>query len=49
MLAGDFNGCSTFPATIRDPNGGNFAGRQIPLSRFSPQALRYHQIPSENR
>ena len=39
MLAGDFNQCSTFPAAIRDPNGGNFVGRQIPVSRFSPQAL----------
>jgi hypothetical protein len=39
MLAGDFSGCSTFPATIKDPNGGIFPGKQIPTNRFSPQAL----------
>jgi hypothetical protein len=39
MLAGDFSGCSRFPATIRDPNGGTFANKQIDPSRFSPQAL----------
>jgi len=39
MLAGDFSGCSTFPATLKDPNGGTFAGRQIPTSRFSAPAL----------
>jgi hypothetical protein len=39
MLAGDFSGCSTFPATIKDPNGGTFPGKQIPVGRFSQQAL----------
>ena len=39
MLAGDFSGCSTFGATIRDPNGGIFPGKQIPTTRFSAPAL----------
>jgi hypothetical protein len=39
MLTGDFNGCSTFPATIKDPNGGIFPGKLIPTGRFSQQAL----------
>jgi hypothetical protein len=40
MLSGDFSGCRTFPANIVDPSTGNpFAGKQIPVSRFSPQAL----------
>ncbi|MBV9401587.1 MAG: TonB-dependent receptor [Bryobacterales bacterium] len=39
MLTGDFSGCSTFPATIKDPLGGVFANKQIPVNRFSPQAL----------
>ena len=39
MLFGDFSGCPTFPATIRDPDGGTFPNKQIPVSRFSQQAL----------
>jgi hypothetical protein len=39
MLSGDFSGCSTFPATIKDPLGGTFAGKQIPKARFSDQSL----------
>jgi len=39
MLSGDFSGCSTFPATIKDPLGGTFPGKQIPISRFSQQSL----------
>jgi hypothetical protein len=49
MLAGDFNGCATFPATIRDPNGGTFPGRRIPVSRFSQPALNITQfLPPSN-
>jgi hypothetical protein len=39
MLAGNFSACPTFPATIKDPNGGIFPGKQIPVSRFSQQSL----------
>ena len=40
MLAGDFSGCSTFPANLIDPSTGQpFPGRQIPITRFSPQSL----------
>jgi hypothetical protein len=39
MLAGDFSGCSDFKDDIKDPNGGIFPGKQMPLSRFSQQAL----------
>jgi hypothetical protein len=39
MLAGDFSGCPDF-GIIRDPAGGTFVGSQIPVSRFSPQALK---------
>ncbi len=39
MLAGDFSACPTYPATLKDPTGGTFPGKQIPVSRFSPQAL----------
>src|SRR5215472_10979706 len=39
MLGGDFSACPTFPATIKDPNGGTFANKQIPTSRFSSPAL----------
>jgi hypothetical protein len=39
MLAGDFSGCSTFPATIKDPLGGVFPNKQIPVSRFSQPSL----------
>ena len=39
MLAGDFNGCTTFPATLKDPLGGTFPGKLIPVTRFSPQSL----------
>lgn len=47
MLAGDFSGCSTFPATIKDPNGGIFPGKQIPISRFSQPALAIaKQLPA---
>ena len=49
MLKGDFSGCSTFPATIRDPNGGVFANKQIPVTRFSPQALAIVKLlPTSN-
>jgi hypothetical protein len=41
MLQGDFSGCGTFPANIIDfTTGAPFAGKQIPTSRFSPQALK---------
>jgi len=47
MLAGDFSGCSTFPATITDPNGGTFPGKRIPTTRFSQQALAIvKQLPT---
>jgi hypothetical protein len=39
MLRGDFSGCPTFPATIRDPLGGTFPNKQIPVSRFSQPSL----------
>ncbi|HEY2843042.1 MAG TPA: TonB-dependent receptor [Bryobacteraceae bacterium] len=39
MLAGDFSACPTFPATLKDPNGGTFANKFIPVTRFSQQAL----------
>jgi len=39
MLAGDFSACPTYPATIKDPNGGTFPGKQIPVTRFSQQSL----------
>jgi len=47
MLAGDFSGCSTFPSTITDPNGGTFPGKRIPTTRFSQQALAIvKQLPT---
>lgn len=40
MLSGDFSQCGNFPATIRDPQANApFPGKQIPVTRFSPQAL----------
>jgi hypothetical protein len=40
MLRGDFSGCSTYPATIRDPlSNAPFANKQIPVSRFNTPAL----------
>jgi hypothetical protein len=49
MLAGDFSGCPTFPATIRDPNGGTFTGKQIPVTRFSQQSLNIVKLlPKSN-
>ena len=39
MLAGDFSGCPSYPATLKDPLGGTFPGKQIPITRFSPQSL----------
>jgi hypothetical protein len=43
MLAGNFNGCPTFPATLKDftdPTGkATFPNKQIPSSLISPQAL----------
>lgn len=39
MLAGDFSGCPNFPATIKDPQGGTFAGKLIPVTRFSQPSL----------
>ena len=50
MLRGDFSGCSTFPATIRDPLSGNpFANKQIPVSRFSAPSLALAKfLPASN-
>src|SRR5579871_2979140 len=49
MLAGDFSACQTFPATIRDPNGGNFTGKQIDPTRFSKPALAIAKLlPQSN-
>jgi hypothetical protein len=40
MLAGDFSGCSTYPANIIDPSTGTaFANKFIDPSRFNAQAL----------
>ena len=40
MLLGDFSGCSTVPANLIDPSTGQaFPGKQIPLTRLSPQSL----------
>ncbi len=45
MLAGDFSGCSTFPANIIDPSTGQaFPGKKIPVTRFSPQALNIAKL-----
>jgi hypothetical protein len=49
MLAGDFNGCPTFPTAIKDPNGGNFTNKQIDPKRFSPQSLAIVKLlPTSN-
>ena len=49
MLAGDFSGCPSYPATIKDPNGGTFPGKQIPVTRFSQQALNIVKLlPKSN-
>ena len=49
MLAGDFSACPTFPATIRDPNGGTFSNKQIPTTRFSAPALAIvKMLPKSN-
>jgi Carboxypeptidase regulatory-like domain len=40
MLAGDFSGCRTFPASIVDPTTGRpFPNKQVDPTRFSPQSL----------
>ncbi len=49
MLRGDFSGCPTFPATIKDPNGGVFPNKQIPVTRFSQQSLNLVKfLPASN-
>jgi hypothetical protein len=50
MLAGDFSGCSTFPTNIIDfTTGQPFPGKQIPVSRFSPQSLKIaNLLPQSN-
>lgn len=49
MLAGDFSGCPTFPATLKDPTGGTFPNKQIPTSRFSAPALAIvKKLPASN-
>jgi hypothetical protein len=40
MLTGDFSGCNTFPATIRDPlSNAPFPNKRIPVTRFSAPSL----------
>jgi hypothetical protein len=40
MLSGDLSGCSSWPATIRDPQANApFAGKQVPVTRLSQPAL----------
>jgi len=49
MLAGDFSGCPSYPATLKDPLGGTFPGKQIPITRFSQQALNIVKLlPKSN-
>jgi hypothetical protein len=49
MLKGDFSGCSTFPATIRDPLGETFPNKQIPVTRFSQPSLNVVKfLPTSN-
>ncbi len=49
-LQGNFSGCGTVPTVIIDPtNGKPFPNKQIPVSRFSPQALNLLKyIPSSS-
>jgi hypothetical protein len=49
MLRGDFSGCPTFPATIKDPLGGVFPNKQIPVTRFSQPSLNIVKyLPTSN-
>ena len=50
MLNGDFNQCSRITTPIRDPQGGGtFAGRQIPVTRFSAPSLAIQKkLPTSN-
>ncbi|MBZ5673335.1 MAG: TonB-dependent receptor [Acidobacteriia bacterium] len=49
MLAGDFSACPSYPATLKDPAGGTFPGKQIPVTRFSQQALNIVKLlPKSN-
>ncbi len=49
MLAGDFSACPTFPATLKDPLGGTFPNKQIPVTRFNAQSLAIVKLlPTSN-